>query len=121
MTVAVTQERVTKVYGWLLELARRGAPSPTNYEIAKSCLKMGTQRFQPYDRVQGFSNRKPEHGAVMIRALEEAGLVAVERGRNWRRITILQTGQVLEPKVRVNLAGRNKFVFVIDRAFDDAA
>lgn len=99
MTVAVTQERVTKVYGWLLELARRGAPAPTNYEIAKDCLKMGQQRFQPYDRIRGFSNRKPEHGAVMIAALEEAKLISVERGRNWRRITILKTGHVLEPRI----------------------
>lgn len=98
MTVAVTQERVTKVYGWLLDLARRGLPAPTNYEIAKVCLRMGQQRFQPADRIQGFSNRKPEHGAVMIAALETAGLISVERGRNWRRITILKTGQVLEPR-----------------------
>lgn len=95
MTVAVTQERVTKVYGWLLELARRGAAAPTNKEIALVCLKMGEQRFQPADRVQGIKWPKCEHGAVAIKALESAGLIIVERGRNWREITIVATGQTL--------------------------
>ena len=95
MTVAVTQERVTKVYGWLLELARRGAMCPTNKEIALVCLKMGEQRFQPADRLTGIKWPKCEHGAVTIRALEDAKLITVERGRNWREITIVATGQKL--------------------------
>lgn len=102
MTVAATQERVTRVYGWLLELARRGAPAPTNYDIARK-VGMGQQTFQPADRIKwgpsGPRWKKCEAGAVMIAALEQCGLISVERGRNWRRIVLLRTGQVLEPKI----------------------
>lgn len=98
MTVAATQARMEATLAYLKRRAAQGLPAPTNYEIALKALKMGKQAFQPWDRTQGIKWRKPEHGAIMIAALEYCGIIAVERGRNWRRITILETGQVLEPQ-----------------------
>lgn len=98
MTVAVTDERLEKTLAFLKRRADQGLPAPTNREIALKALGMGKQVFQPWDRVTGIRTKKPEHGAIMIAALESRGLISVERGRNWRRICLLQTGQVLEPQ-----------------------
>ena len=97
MTVAVTEERLNQAIAYLRHLAALGRKAPTNHEIASKALKMGKQKFQPWDRTTGIRSRAPEHGAVVIAALEMTGVIEVERGRNWRRITILDTGQVLEP------------------------
>jgi hypothetical protein len=93
--VAVTEERVEVTLAWLKRLASRGRRAPTNKQIALLCLKMGTQRFQPSDRVLGIRWPKCEHGALVVRELERRGHILVERGRNWRVITLLETGQVL--------------------------
>ena len=98
MTVAATRERLEKTLAYLKRRAELGMPAPTNREIALRALGMGKQHFQPWDRTQGIRSKKPEHGAVMIRQLEAAGLILVERGRNWRRIVLVETGQVLEPQ-----------------------
>lgn len=98
MTVAATKERLEKTLAFLKRRADLGMPAPTNREIALKALGMGKQVFQPWDRVTGLRSKKPEHGAIMIAALESQGFISVERGRNWRRIFLLQTGQVLEPQ-----------------------
>ena len=98
MTVAATKDRLEKTLQYLKRRADQGLPAPTNREIALKALGMGKQVFQPWDRVIGIKWKKAEHGAVMIAALESQGYIAVERGRNWRRIFLLQTGQVLEPQ-----------------------
>ena len=58
-------------------------------------MRLGAQKYQPADRVVGIKWPKCEHGAVVIAALEKQGLIKVQRGRNWRIITIVETGQVL--------------------------
>jgi hypothetical protein len=98
MTVAATVERLEQTFAYLERRAAQNLPSPTNKEIALKALRMGKQQFQPWDRTQGIRSPKPEHGAVMIAALELTGLITVERGSNWRRITLVQSGQVLEPQ-----------------------
>jgi len=95
MTVAATSERLDATLAWLKRLASRARPAPTNKQIGLVALKLGTQRYQPADRTIGIKWPKAEHGAVMIAALERLGLIKVERGRNWRRIMIVETGQVL--------------------------
>ena len=100
MTVAATRERLEATLRYLKRRADEGLSAPTNREIAIAALKplgLGRQLYQPWDRVMGIHSKKPEHGAVMIAALEALGHIAVERGRNWRRIWILDTGQCLEP------------------------
>lgn len=97
MTVAATEERLNATIAYLRHLAALGRSSPSNTEIGLKALRMGKQKFQPWDRTQGIRTKKAEHGSVMIAALEMTGVIEVERGRNWRRITILDTGQVLEP------------------------
>jgi hypothetical protein len=53
---------------------------------------MGTQKFQPHDRMRGLRSKKPEAGSVMVQALEFMGKIKVERiGRNRRVIQILET------------------------------
>lgn len=97
MTVAVTQERLDQAIAYLRQLAALGRAAPTNTELALKALKMGQQRFQPWDRMRGIRTKKAEGGAVVIAGLEITGKIVVERGSNWRRITIVETGQVLEP------------------------
>lgn len=97
MTVAVTQERLDQAIAYLRQLAALGRSAPTNTELALRALKMGQQKFQPWDRTRGIRTKKAEGGAVVIAALEMSGQIKVERGRNWRRIEIVDTGQVLEP------------------------
>lgn len=95
MTVAATIPRIEATLDYLKRRAAQGLPAPTNKEIALKALKMGRQAFQPWDRTQGIKGTKCEHGAVVIRALEQMGLIKVERGSNYRRIVIVDTGQVL--------------------------
>lgn len=95
MSVAVTQERLDAVLAWLKCLGSKGRPSPTNKQIALICLKMGKQQFQPVDRTLGIKWPKCEHGAIIIAKLEDLKLIEVVRGRNWRIITIVETGQIL--------------------------
>lgn len=97
MTVAATQERMAKTLALLKQRAARGMPAPSNDEIAKA-IGMGKQRFQPADRTQGWRHKSHEAGAIMIAALEYCGLIEVERGRNWRRIKIRGSGEVLPPR-----------------------
>lgn len=97
MTVAATQERIDATFDYLKWCATIGKAAPTNTEIGLRALRMGQQRFQPWDRCTGIRTKKAEHGAVMVRMLELCGLITVQRGSNWRRITIIETGQVLEP------------------------
>lgn len=97
MTVAATEDRLRATLGYLKRLAAAGKPAPTNTELGLKAVRMGQQRFQPWDRCTGIRTRKAEHGAVMLAALEMCGLVTVQRGSNWRRIVIVETGQVLEP------------------------
>jgi hypothetical protein len=100
MTVAATQERLDRTFRYLRRLADQGLPAPTNKDIAIHAIKMGRQNFQPWDRTQGIKWPKCEHGAVMISGLEYCGLIEVERGPYWRRIRLIETGQVLEPRPR---------------------
>jgi len=93
--VAVTQERLDATMKLLRRCAERGRAAPTNKQIALIALKLGTQRYQSADRTLGIKWPKCEHGAVIIAELERRGLVTVVRGRNWRTITIVETGQVL--------------------------
>lgn len=93
--VAVTQERLDATLSWLRRLADRGRAAPTNKQIALIALGMGRQKGQPADRVLGIRWPKAEHGALMIAELERRGLISVVRGRNWRIITLVDTGQVL--------------------------
>ena len=95
MSVAVTEARLTATLDWLKRLASRGRDAPTNKQIGLIALKLGTQKFQPSDRTLGIKWPKAEHGSVMIAALERRGEITVIRGRNWRIITIVSTGQVL--------------------------
>ena len=97
MTVAATNERIAKTLALLRRRAAQGLPAPSNDEIAKA-IGMGSQRYQPHDRMRGWRHKSHEAGAVMVLALEYCGLISVERGRNWRRITLLETGQVLHPR-----------------------
>jgi hypothetical protein len=70
----------------------KGWRCPTNREIAL-WIGMGTQKFQPHDRMRGLRSRKPEAGSVMVQALEFMGKIQVERiGRNRRVVTILREG-----------------------------
>lgn len=98
MTVAATAARVEATYEYLRRRADQKLPAPTNKEIAIRALKMGKQSFQPWDRTQGIKWSKCEHGAVAIAALEALGRIKVTRGRNWREIVIIETGQVLPPQ-----------------------
>ncbi len=94
MTVKVSEARIAA----LMDYLKRGKrTAPTNRELALKALRMGQQRYQPWDRMKGIRSPKPEHGAVVLAAAEMLGLVLVERGSNWRRITIMETGDVLEP------------------------
>ena len=96
MSVAVTEERLDATLAWLRRLAARGRCAPTNKQIGLIALKLGTQRFQSADRTLGIKWPKAEHGAVVIAELERRGVLTVVRGRNWRIITLVETGQVLD-------------------------
>ncbi len=121
MTVAATAERIEATFDYLRRRAEQGMAAPTNKEIAIKALRMGKQKFQPWDRTQGIKWPKPEHGAVMIAALELDGRIEVERGRNWRRITIVETGQVLEPQKIVGgtSEARKRYAEALDRLRDE--
>jgi hypothetical protein len=95
MTVAVTIERLRAGLALIRKHAERGWPPPTNYQLAVA-IGMGDQNYQPHDRMRGVCTngmrlRKPEAGAVVIKALELMGRIRVERiGRNRRRIEIIE-------------------------------
>ena len=89
MTVAITPERLDRTMQLLQLHISKGWRCPTNREIAL-WIGMGTQKFQPHDRMRGLRSRKPEAGSVMVQALEFMGKIKVERiGRNRRNIIIL--------------------------------
>lgn len=90
MTVAVTDERLKRTFELVVQRITTGRRFPTNKEIGLH-IGLGTQRFQPWDRVQGIKWKKAEHGAVMIKALERLGYLDVKRiGRNRREAVILR-------------------------------
>lgn len=90
MTVAVTRERLKRTYQFVVARLNKGMRVPTNREIGLA-IGMGQQTFQPWDRTKGIKWRKAEHGSVMIRALEELGVLEVRRiGRNRREVRILR-------------------------------
>ena len=98
MTVAITPERLNRTMQLLQLHVQKGWRCPTNWEIAL-WIGMGTQKFQPADRMRGVRSNSPEAGSTMLAALELLGLVKVEsRGRH-RRVIIVATGDVLEPVV----------------------
>jgi len=89
VTVAITSERLERTMQLLRLHAQKGWRCPTNREIAL-WIGMGTQKFQPHDRMRGLRSKKPEAGSVMVQALEFMGKIKVERiGRNRRTITIV--------------------------------
>lgn len=101
MTIAITEDRLQATLAFLKRLAARGRYAPTNKQIALLALKMGQQKYQPADRTIGIKWPKCEHGSVIVAELERRGLINVQRlPRSWRRITIVETGQVLEPRPR---------------------
>lgn len=107
MTVQVTALRLGKTMQLLRRRAAKGGCAPSNDEIAQA-IGMGQQSYQPWDRCRGFQRKSHEAGAVMVRALEHLGMISVERGRNWRRIILNETGQLLDKRRVVHHDGLPK-------------
>ncbi|MBP6012841.1 MAG: hypothetical protein KBA31_11490 [Alphaproteobacteria bacterium] len=95
MTVAATPERLERTLAYLRQRAAQRMCAPSNDMIAK-VVGMGAQRFQPWGRMRGWRCKSHEAGAVLIFELERQGKIKVTRGRNWRIIEIVETGQVLD-------------------------
>lgn len=95
MTVAVTLERLRRGLALIRRHQERGLPPPTNYQLAVA-VGMGEQCYQPHDRMRGVCTngrrlRKPEAGAVVVKALELMGRIEVIRvGRNRRIIKLVE-------------------------------